>query len=1109
MSSSLTNDPPLGGGSDNPPSPQLPNHNNNNMYRCQHAGCDKSYSTQPGLNNHLKTHFTDEEKPFICSHPGCTKRYAQKKGVDYHFKFAHQDKTTWFRCPTLGCDTSFFGERQLKFHQESHGIFRCTANRCVYQCNSKAELLEHRARNHEKAQLYAEHVGRIRTSVARRKKNSHSAKLSAQSPDTQDTSSNGKEYEEYDGDGEIDEEKYNPEVAEEFPERPITNRGWKCPKPSCKVYRKIKFDLIQHWKDKHGELAEPDYFQYIHGPRSSFTPQQTANSMTNVSRLGGQRTTPSDSARQSAQIKEEETSPQNPALYSTALQRPTAQHQRERDGRNAGNMTGNFKHSNAPKATASTSTASHRLSTAADSQNRTAHPRSYYDPPIARPDTVASASSSGNLSIPPTRRSVNSTRTDTAVTAIDPARPVNPTRTETADPVARTHPVNTTRTETAVSAVSRARPVNTTRTETAVPAIARPVNSARTEAADPAMARSRPVNTTRTETADTAVARARPVNTTRPEVAIPAINRPVHRRPNGPPPTFSRAMEARRFSPPPARSIRAASPLDYLGNINRASNHRVSSTNLDRAFEPRVSSTSHHRIGNSLVSSDNHHRTGRSHIASTDHYRTDIPLFPSTNLNRSTNPRTFSLNAHQSTTARLRNPPTSSFHRSRPSQALRSSAEEQGQEETGLFVSPSNPPSRPLGVRGFANMPLPRDQDSDEEDLRPSHVLKQDRERRATAAAATGAAAPVAQIERPRGARDAYGRLYSERGAGTDTADRYGAAGSTDKDGKGDKDKKGEKSGGKSKSKPMARRGRADDSDDDFDDFDESELSSSDDSYEDPRQGLGQRSTHQTKRTRSIFNPHQSSSGIRNPVPPPRTPSPNGIYRPYHPYAPDLDSPPPSYLIKSPGVIDRRLPYVDRPEDKFMSEVAVTQPQDLFNADDVHYYFRGPTEHEKALQRRLDAEKEAMKANAYGSGFQVPMHYDAHPYTAPINTRDRPAWREERLRLDELERRGDGFEEIERIRGMDRNMSGAPDAEAEAPSKKAKKATCAGPDRVKRKYNWRDPSKKNKRRREQGTGGAAQVDGTDEQNLKGLGPPVQASAETSDDDSMMDGDTSN
>lgn len=77
---------------------------------------------------------------------------------------------------------------------------------------------------------------------------------------------------------------------------------------------------------------------------------------------------------------------------------------------------------------------------------------------------------------------------------------------------------------------------------------------------------------------------------------------------------------------------------------------------------------------------------------------------------------------------------TSSPASSRRASPISSDEEEEEEEEEGLFVSPpdkaknkSKGSRRVLGIRGFANMPLPRDQDSDEEDLRPSHVLRQER----------------------------------------------------------------------------------------------------------------------------------------------------------------------------------------------------------------------------------------------------------------------------------------------------------------------------------------------------------------------------------------------
>lgn len=159
------------------------------------------------------------------------------------------------------------------------------------------------------------------------------------------------------------------------------------------------------------------------------------------------------------------------------------------------------------------------------------------------------------------------------------------------------------------------------------------------------------------------------------------------------------------------------------------------------------------------------------------------------------------------------------------------------------------------------------------------------------------------------------------------------------------------------------------------------------------------------------------------------------------------------------------------------------------------------TPHEREVQDRLDAEKKAMRANAYGSGFRAPLHFDHCPYTAPICRAERAAWIAERLRLDVEEARGDESEDPEtpsrmdrdddRHSGVDVEMTGT---RASALSKK-KKATCSGPLREKRKYNWRDPARKNKRRRgslsgstsrrastrRSNSGGNSQIDGADEQ----------------------------
>ncbi|TGO35962.1 hypothetical protein BHYA_0139g00080 [Botrytis hyacinthi] len=415
--------------------------------------------------------------------------------------------------------------------------------------------------------------------------------------------------------------------------------------------------------------------------------------------------------------------------------------------------------------------------------------------------------------------------------------------------------------------------------------------------------------------------------------------------------------------------------------------------------------------------------------------------------------------------SQVSSPASSRRASSRRASSVSSDEEEEEDEEEGLFVSPPDTTKNQtkgsrhvLGVRGFANMPLPRDQDSDEEDLRPSHVLRQERR-----AAAGKSVKPDHTREFLGAGRKIYGQP-TKMGKST----KFFAARSTDSD---------------------------DDSN-----FDGSELSSSGSSF-------GATETHRPgRRSTNHVNARASNSVPRRPSvnngDPPRTPSPDlPRYQPYEVYGPDLNSPPPSYLIKSPGVIDRTLPYLSRPEDKTLPDVAAVQPDDLFDADDIFFSFRDMTPHEREVQDRLDAEKEAIRANAYGSGFRAPLHFDHCPYTAPICRAERAVWIAERLRLDVEEARGDESEDLEAPSRMDLDDDRRSGVDVEmtrtgrSATSKKRRATCSGPLREKRKYNWRDPFRKNKRRRgslsgstsrrastrRSNSGGNSQIDGADEQ----------------------------
>lgn len=115
-----------------------------NDHLCPHPGCHKSFASKTGLDNHFRVHLTDSDKPFIYPHPGCDMRYTGKRAVDRHYNLKHTDQSNWLNCPAEECDASFPEERQLKLHQVEHGVFRCTATRCVYECDSEQELYNHR-----------------------------------------------------------------------------------------------------------------------------------------------------------------------------------------------------------------------------------------------------------------------------------------------------------------------------------------------------------------------------------------------------------------------------------------------------------------------------------------------------------------------------------------------------------------------------------------------------------------------------------------------------------------------------------------------------------------------------------------------------------------------------------------------------------------------------------------------------------------------------------------------------------------------------------------------------------------------------------------------------
>lgn len=199
-------------------------------------------------------------------------------------------------------------------------------------------------------------------------------------------------------------------------------------------------------------------------------------------------------------------------------------------------------------------------------------------------------------------------------------------------------------------------------------------------------------------------------NTTRPNIAVsasssgnshvPPPRRPLNNRPTNPAvaatasqtrrnTTFDRTVENRRLSPPPARS-------------NQTTKSTLASASV--------------LLARNAVAKSSPSMTGSSRKPG---LRQSESKFPRTRIQEST-----------------QSPSVDSSRRSTPEDS--SDDDDDNDDEDGLFVSPPDTTKnqttknqvkgsgvKTLGVRGFANMAFP--QDSDEEDLRPSHVLRQER----------------------------------------------------------------------------------------------------------------------------------------------------------------------------------------------------------------------------------------------------------------------------------------------------------------------------------------------------------------------------------------------
>lgn len=114
---------------------------------CTWPGCPKTFNRPARLRDHLNSH--TNSRPFGCPYQGCDKDYTVDKHLKQHIKAVHTHERKHV-CPREGCGKSFVTGTRLKRHQAVHEgaeRFRCTD--CGQSFRKRDTLAKHVRKEHE------------------------------------------------------------------------------------------------------------------------------------------------------------------------------------------------------------------------------------------------------------------------------------------------------------------------------------------------------------------------------------------------------------------------------------------------------------------------------------------------------------------------------------------------------------------------------------------------------------------------------------------------------------------------------------------------------------------------------------------------------------------------------------------------------------------------------------------------------------------------------------------------------------------------------------------------------------------------------------------------
>lgn len=136
----------------------LNSHTNSRPFACPYDGCDKDYTVDKHLKQHIKAVHTHERR-HVCQREGCGKSFVTGTRLKRH-QAVHEGAER-FRCGA--CGQSFRKRDTLNKHvrkdHEGRKAFSCAEPGCQAEFETKASLNRHREREHGEAKYWCDECG--------------------------------------------------------------------------------------------------------------------------------------------------------------------------------------------------------------------------------------------------------------------------------------------------------------------------------------------------------------------------------------------------------------------------------------------------------------------------------------------------------------------------------------------------------------------------------------------------------------------------------------------------------------------------------------------------------------------------------------------------------------------------------------------------------------------------------------------------------------------------------------------------------------------------------------------------------------------------------------